>query len=1000
MDLEFLSYIFQAVYEAKLQPSQLQNILSLLEEDLDVCTYNETYVDVIASYLHNFYITNSFQVRAAVLRLCSILEILAPQTITEQYYFDYLITQSIEQKPPDPPPKVDDEKLAAFRYVYILLQFRQKLPTSVLRSMASFYYQATHNRDLIMSNFGDAILKCPNIIEVPEICQAIVHYICETGNTAFMSLISFAIENRLPLITRNTFLTPFLQIVSSDSEKNANFLIGFMHTWPGIIYFGIKSNGLSYLINCLNHSPDKVIPILKGILKLDDPNASIAEGYTGLILFTLEQYNFLSILAQVAESNANATNFFNQLIPFIDHATNFRQTSRRSESGINHGDFINRNISFLTQIISSRQRITTINGFVLSDDPSSWNWTNLLTLLTLILPNNASEAASPVANVLYAKLMYFFSCNFLTLPNGKKTNLMSETLIALIAFLSQNHFGVNILKASQQFRRTVHDTIDDLAANVQNPSPQLAIWQAVCTLMCRKDGIDVLQTWLYIDYLSSYGSHFTEPDFAKPVLECISFCPEPEISINVYKSFLNHTDPLIHQVAIEVLKKKRNETPNYVDACFVRLLIPHVKEICQLENPDENVKNSSLNLLGQLLLDSDPNFLEEAAKDDELMNCLQLHSNFIFCIMLSNPNAIHSVDINSVIKWWMNSGLKRYVRIYQKALDCFFTNDYRISYTKEPSIFDNNQLPPHLFSRLILIPEGVQLLKPKVQYLIEKLRNRQSNLTVVQQTSILLAFAHFASLPQTEKVVEELDLVNVLFDLLRTHNSYILHGNLIVTLSKFYRSKYVSEALAKNGWQLFRFGHHSCIIPCHPEMWFPDCAVYQVPTPKVPEIEGFDKLKSVVIKSSSILVSKKARTELVEILKSGSTDVKKPEIAIYTHQLLSMYHFHEESRSMLTAFFRNTPMMKIQKPEGDMAKLAKANTIVYMVNNTTRPLLLLSDIKVPPKTVEQIKSMKPKPTYPEEFLSDEDFQKLFNLSREMFYKQDPKKIASDREQLK
>lgn len=355
-------------------------------------------IDALAFILHQIYISHDINIRASVLNFCRKLEECSLSRITEKYMFDYLISQSLGQKIPldmenatdcqlaansgiassdqiqlnrsnhqvqshqnfhqihhifnccDNFSKknvsgqiefIDEEKLACFKYIELLIKKCGHLSPAVIRSLVALYESdfAFHEGCkpsviylLAQSsiNFtGDQKYLMPSVLRVFS-----SYLFKDATNMTIPALFAYSIENGLPLIYDDLFLMEFFWPLSNyslflESKKktrrksrsdpdNINFsriehiegdihektenakqaLIFFLRTWPGLLYFGIKNKAIEYLMICMAYKPTVIIDILRSLLNLKENTSSVTDGYSGFLLAELLKLGLIEKLNQ------------------------------------------------------------------------------------------------------------------------------------------------------------------------------------------------------------------------------------------------------------------------------------------------------------------------------------------------------------------------------------------------------------------------------------------------------------------------------------------------------------------------------------------------------------------------------------------------------------------------------------------------------------------------------------------------------------------------------
>ena len=1023
---------------------QLVNkVLKSIELSLNNIEITALDLDKIAPSLHYIYTLQNSAIRSSVLRVCSLIETISPDSITEKYYFDYLIASSICQKPPDPIPKVDEEKVAAFSYVSILLKYRRSLPTSILRALVSLYNVpivawSGPFKKLISSILGEASLTCSNVSEVPEIAQIFVDILVSTGSNLISSLLTYSIENKLSLVRENRFLSPllspFAQLEPSEKLSNARkALSSFLRTWTGFLYYGVQSGAISDLIRCLPHETDAVITIFRDLLKLSGTIEAVTDGYSGLFLSILLKLDLIEKLNQLASTKTSAALFLNELLPFTNHQglkSNDIIANKRAITNIASVNVSNALLFDLAQTMCHEKQVTSINNFTLDPDPKLWEWTQILILLTVVLPHNESEANSPSARNFYKILFNYYSGPFLTQDQDSKDSVkdffsrnqstaMVEPLFALIHLLMNKSWGSQIIESSVSMKKAMLQVLNTLCENVviDADSPQWALFRSVTTLMSEGNGISILSHWGFHDILTILGCKCTNPTLCENILETMKLYPEADLSIPIFLQFLSSPIAEVHKIAINDLRRKRTTTPNFLLCGLRGLIMPHVKDLCATNS--EQKLPIALNLLGEIISTDDQSLLT-VATDKQLHEMLSQSEHFIYSMLLSKEEGLqYCPSIDNEIEWWMkeDGGNFLYLTVFDRAVESTFSGTLESTAEREPSIFDHNGLapiPPHLFGQLSRTKVGLEKLTKVVPSLVEQLQSENSSNE--EKRAAMFALAHFASVPATSSVIEEHDIAEKMINAAVKSSSYVLKGTLITVLSLFTQTSYFSSVIQRHNWQLYVFGNHHCVIPCQPDCLFNESeAQIELNTSqgKLPkkgtENNIYLQMRDVEMKLSrhqevivllkqlaNALLVKTARQKLAEIFHTPKKDI---ELALYAHKLMSNFAFSADSRQFIYFLFRTVPLMDSvdfnASPKTMATVYAKLNQLEKDKNALTTAF---KDIHIPLKSPSQMHELAKFP-FPEAYMSDTDFQKTTNMSKQDFYQLGEEQQASIRQKI-
>ena len=138
-------------------------------------------------------------------------------------------------------------------------------------------------------------------------CSVLVADLVKRGSLGVARLIAYAIEMGLPLVRSSKMLWPLMAPLSeykvSEAAKPDEVgtngvkaaLEYLLQTWPGLMYFGIQGGAVVQLIRCLPKETEVVISILKNLLRLEGPSASITDPLSGLLLDILLKGGLIEI---------------------------------------------------------------------------------------------------------------------------------------------------------------------------------------------------------------------------------------------------------------------------------------------------------------------------------------------------------------------------------------------------------------------------------------------------------------------------------------------------------------------------------------------------------------------------------------------------------------------------------------------------------------------------------------------------------------------------------
>lgn len=330
---------FYVISYFKLNPTTIINVLQLLENEAEDHPTDTIPFDFISPIIHQIYTSQNVFIRCSTLRIISFFEINSPTSIIEEYQFDKLVCMSIEQKPPDPPLKVDEEKVVSFRIVLLLIKMRHSIPVSIVRSLISLYYTPKHNfHSLIVSYLCQAILLCDEFPDVPEVSQVLVDHLIETGDQNLIEFFIYIFEKQFIFMNYPHFSSKLLSSLSGafnqivKLDQASNIVIKLLGSWPGLFSFGIKFKSIQKLVKTLPHFQTTIIKIFTKLLFLNSPKNSSMTGYTGFLLFYLIKQNLIDLLTSINSSNSETLTFLDQLLFYTSH---YKNTSIITNDNIN-----------------------------------------------------------------------------------------------------------------------------------------------------------------------------------------------------------------------------------------------------------------------------------------------------------------------------------------------------------------------------------------------------------------------------------------------------------------------------------------------------------------------------------------------------------------------------------------------------------------------------------------------------------------------------------------
>ncbi|OHT00872.1 hypothetical protein TRFO_32344 [Tritrichomonas foetus] len=1008
------------ILDSKQRATLISNILYSIEESLDSneIQFDQLDIQSIASSLHQIYCMQSHDIRASVLCVCLMLELISPVSITEEYGFDFLVANSIDLKSKEHYTKTDPEKEYAFKYVKVLLS-HEYLPNSIIRSLISLNNnpdpELKQYKQICIRCLLEASLFCDDLNILPDIITVFFNELIENGSTIIAPLLAYAVENHLPIIQERT-LSPLLiplsnfslflsksrddanslltvnangnmdavhhveQIMSNfhtHSEAAIQSLIMFMRTWPGLLYFGIKCGAINEMMSCINNKSEIIVRILKELIQLSGRTQSVTDAYSGLFLALLLKLDLIDKLNACSKSSSIVSDFVNKLLPFTSHSITTPIITSKN---------LPNNILFdVAQEITHKHHFSSINSIQLGNDLKNADWTAISILLNVVLPYNEDEATSSSAQNFYKVLFNFFSSDFLTLTPGKRAPMI-EPLSSLINLLLNRDWGIKIIEQHRCFKRCCKEVISLLLANsptsIDPSSSRWCILRCIMQMMTHNNGVELIKKLEISTELMKLGTIISDPKLAAALLDEMSFWPLLKMSGPVFYMFLSSMNKGVYRVAIAHLRKVIYSTPEFSSSCLEQLLIPHIKEIRR----DRSKLLVSLHLLGEIIA-TDERALLMVAQNVDFHPVLLENSHFIFSLVTSREETANkykerniNYPIDQEIAWWMEKGNMKYVEVFDKAIAATFAGKLDVVLTNEPSIFNINGFappPPHLFSQLSRTSIGVVKLKNHIPDLISQLESGNNKII----RAAMFALAHFSSTPTTRPIIESFGVVQKMINIAIDSPSYVVKGTLLSALTLFSPSRYLSAVLQEYNWHQFRFGFTNCLIPRDPTSLFKPVEKAQQIIPTLPNPPNNDELVGLIKKLINAEIAPAAKNRINEIFTSQKN--LDWNLAKWINQMISHYSFSHEYRVYLLSLISNIPLMPKSESNHDGRIKAIVQAKFFLIDNNKGTLHAFHKIQIPTKSRSQLKGLRP--IFTEVFVSDEEFKEATGITKEEFY---------------
>ena len=971
-----LAITFREIIKMKLKVPDLARVLHALEGDLESYPLEKCQINHIAVYIHHLYQISNVAIHGCLIRIIAELEFASKESIIEKYKFDYLVAESLDQKPPDPQPKIDEEKNSVFKIISLLLKLRKRLPISILRAMVSLYQTPKHNyKPLLLAYMASACLACQNVIlSIPEIPQILIDNLMETGNTMISSLISYSIENFSEFTYQKHFFSHLvLPFCSLKKDANLEFSIkaisNIMYTWPGQLHVGFKENVLYDLLQCIQHQTDSVVSILRNLLNIHHM-PTILDSYHGFLLHNLIKIGLIPKLHKVAD-NQSASAFLNNLASFIsnDKTIDLIPTISHESKIIEQScDSLTFKLSrFVDETPKSNQLQTvTINDPMPDDREFTWDWNMIYKLLAVVLPHDQKEATSPQSKAIYQKLLDFYANQ----PSKQLISIKSDSLVALCSLLMSS-WGMQIIDNHAAFIKTLCASISEITTA---ESPDWAYFRCVMEFMKSDYGTVFLQKNKIGEILLHVDTQYSNVERIKEIISYIDI--STHIGSHMYMNFLRSKSQEIQLVIVDSFRTMIN-APYFQQNVYEKIIVTHIKK--GFEIPCE------LKLLTEVFL-SNKGCLESAARDPEMHQILQKKSRFLYSLLYGVESGFNFGNCNDEFKWWIETGNNQYVKYFDDESEKAFTTNEHVS------------VPIHLFGQLCKTKIGRDLVVPSIPSLLEKLENGSN----YEKRAIIFALAHFGSNKESAQILKEYNVIQTFMKCLQTTNSYVLKGTIITSLSLIAESKYLFNVLEEYNWVTFKFGNHYAIVPNNISTLYKKYETIDPPLYEINDIPGQEKMTSLIRQLSSPISQKQAKAELHNIYQNDPKALTDTNLALYSSEMMSKFVVSPDNRFFLIRIFSHAPLLPLElvknlKISEDIAAPIRARLYLFLATSSSE--LCLSMITIPQYSLNEAKSKKICPECPEVFINNDDFSASFGMKKEDFYSLPSEEMTSIRQRI-
>ncbi|KAK8889199.1 hypothetical protein M9Y10_033944 [Tritrichomonas musculus] len=1009
-DDSILNSYFPIILKEFASPDQkfnaLNKIFQCLEVDFQEWEFNDNELPFIASYLHKLYIIPSSNTRTTVLRICFQLELYSEDPICELYHFDYLIVTSLDQRNSSSNSK-NDEKTACFEYILLLLKTEKPLPVSIVRTLISIYSEENSQyKTFILTILGQYSILTDEIDIIPEIGEIFIDSLVEGFDDGIFELIAYGFENRLPFLLNrhliNLLLSPISQIEESlySCDKTCSILSQILSTWPGFFVFGLEMNGIENLVKCSSHKARYVIQIIKNLFIFNDTPNIITNPYCAFLIKILLHFDFLKE-TNLLSKDSSFVSFYTSLMPYLTKYANFNlpkidKSSLQNSIKIGISDAFRQNNDYPINY--------DLQSYQLPPDPNQYDWKIIQMKIAIFMPSNENEIKNSAS--FYLTLLDYFCGPFLYSNQVTSNQIISDCFIDLIDFLIKKDWGMSLIQRSDSAKNAFKFTICQLLQNtpIDSQSPVWTFFKSISNLMSTHSGVNLLTKFELLDGLRRLGDLCSNLYVAERIISMIQFYPDGGWAIPVFDQFINSPNRSISSLSIKELKRKIETTQFQKDKLFSMLLVPHIKNIFNQKEYDR--LKEPLGLLMELISKYDVCF-KSIICDRQMHKILSICDHFVYAYILSDPESHEYSKIEDEINWWLTKGNEEYLNVYDKAMEYAFSKKESIL-VDNPSIitYENGftLAPPHLFSQLPKSQKGFQLLSKYIGQIVKSIPD--SPLT--SQRASFFALANFASIPgETEKIIENENVVEVMIKTALKSDSYVLKGSLICCLSLFTITDSFSKILIENGFEMFVLGHQKTIVPIDFSIFLKKEVHFEETVIQIPQKSEVvpDEVAKRLIELLNPITSKEARDQLFTLYRGRSNGITTTDIALYAHQLMAHFTYTSEIRKFIFELFKQTPLYpRIEaKCDPEITAIVKAKFYI-LLNKSSIDKPSIINVELPKYSLSEL-SRRANEKYsqictsvPEVYLTDEVFNQATKMDKKTFYsltKNEQQKIRND-----
>ena len=963
----------------------------------------------VAPAIHYIFV-NYRDLRVSLLKTCCDLERKVEHSITERCHIDHLIAWYFAQEE-DLSETVD----TVYEYVNTLLRLRKRVPEAVLRALVVHYnlpeQSANHAREeekpKLIAIFREAARYPGNLETVPEITEILMKEYLNNGGSDFLWLVNLAIEEGLALVSDSRSLWSLASALSEQSVKGDNSREAVLHllrTWPGLLCFGIQGGGIHNLVQFRSTGPGPVLSILQKSLLFNGTQESVTDPVTGFLFASLLQEHIIENL-NAFRQDSSVAEFLVHMLPYTTH----KHSSELDTVGDIPSRPLNVPMSMLFKDEGSGKEPEKIESLIedieamIKKPKEKWDWGALLVFLSEFVPT--MEKLGDSVTWICKKLLDFFSQDFLRQKWNDQLGQLAETLYALLrCLMGKRAEGYDIIRNSTSFANAFDEVLAPKGTQIEEESEMWVLFKCLPLLLSNAEGTFALGTMKGKDHatinqkLVDFCARCTNDSDCQLIINVFMAQAQRENLVPVLLAFLN-ASPQMHKTVINYMRERWRSIPGALDTIFAAVLLTEIKvsdfgdaKKSKSSVTEEEVLLLDLNFFGEILI-REPKAIELALNDrgyGTIEACILANCRFLFALFTPCAAVLTKEWVQREVDWWISQGCTEYVKLYDRAIRRAYGEIMPMDIATDAAIFEIHKTiitPPHLFREISRTQEGFDKIKPHVQSLLDKLT---PDVSILDARAIMLALGHLGSSEFADEIVASAKIPEKLFLHAQASSSYAVKGTLIAALSMFRVTPYFINFMNKRGFYLFNFGHRKCVIPRDPLAWLGErvspCPAFAM----YPDIPEFAHVTHQLRQLTNPLFDKK---ELQTMQQTQAELRRNSNLALYAHNIMGSYLTSPAERRLIYLLFHNVPMLAYDpKPGADTAdSAAMAAKLHYaMIKNT---VIIL---QVPHLPIDEIRAMQPRPRCPEQFLSNELFQKLAKCTPTEFYR----KSASAQEAIR